>query len=215
MHVNKVLWEGREATNSITAVDLIPLPTKTPFGNLQLKLLKIRERVAHINDRIDEAWNEWRRGASEHQPDSHHEPLVIEEVMYSIRRATDEVIGVRSLLIEEDRVGRFPVKLAIDSIDGALRNPDPLIERHREFLEFCNGASNAYKHSFLQTDVSLIGADEPCVFARRLQRNDLGKTPELYSASLNSVVAFFSNFLADSIVSIREFGRNDRTTGAR
>ena len=212
-HVNKVLWNGRIAAGAIHASDLFSLPVITPFGSIQLKLLKLRERVSHINRRVDDAWSEWRQGGAGTPVDSHHEPLIIEEVMYSIRRATDEILSIRWLLAEHGRTGEFPNRLKVDSIDSALRASDPLIEHHREFLEFCNGASNAYKHSFLQTDLTLMGADEPCVFALRLPRNHADKQEEFYSATLNAVVGFFSSFLNDSIADLRERGRKFQLDG--
>ena len=173
--VHHVLWEGHEITGAFAASALFWLPTDSPFGNLQLKLIKLRERASHINLRIDQAWSEWRELTSEVTGGGQHEPLIIEEAMYSIRRMTDELLSIRWLLDEQQRTGAFPIKLAVESIDGALRRAEKLVEGHREFLTFCNMVSNAYKHSFLQSDLSLVGADEPCVFARRLPRNDLEK----------------------------------------
>lgn len=204
--VHHVLWEGHEATGSLNASALFWLPTDSPFGNLQLKLIKLRERATHINLRIDQAWSEWRELTSGAAGGGQYEPLIIEEAMYSIRRMADELLSIRWLLDEQQRTGAYPTKLAVESIDGALRGPEKLVEGQREFLTFCNGASNAYKHSFLQSDLSLVGADEPCVFARRLPRNDVDKTSEFYSASLNDIVAYFTRFLEDSLAELRAHG---------
>lgn len=204
--VHHVLWEGQEATGTVATSALFWLPSDSPFGNLQLKLLKLRERAVHINLRIDQAWSEWRGLTAGVAGGGQYEPLIIEEAMYSIRRMTDELLSIRWLLHEQQQCGVFPTKLAVESIDGALRRAGKLFEGHRDFLTFCNGASNAYKHSFLQSDLSLVGVNEPCVFASRLPGNDLGKTSEFYHASLNDIVAHFTSFLEDSLADLRAHG---------
>lgn len=53
--VHHMLFEGYEAIGVFNASALFWLPPDSPFGNLQLKLIKLRERATHIDLRIDQA----------------------------------------------------------------------------------------------------------------------------------------------------------------
>lgn len=205
--IQYVVWRGRVATGDQNASELFWLPPDTPFGNLQLKLHKLRQRAGHVNRRIDESWAEWRYYYSGEIGGGRSESLIVEEIMYSIRRSVDDLLSLRSLLDEEANLGDFPTRISIDCVGRSLKTSDPLVERHRSFLEFCNGSVNAYKHSFIQSDVSLIGANEPCVFAFALPQNNLVRGWTLLSESLNEVVIGFNEFLDNALEEIAGHGQ--------
>ena len=54
---------------------------------------------------------------------------------------------------------------------------------HLEFLRLLNDISNAYKHSFVNSELMLVGRDEPGVYALELKWNDLANQTTRFSAS--------------------------------
>lgn len=179
------------------------LPPDTPFGNLQLKLFKVMERLGHANLRITESHEGWNAfvGATDvlpWNPGAHHY-YAAEESVFMVRRAADELVSMVWLL--EERLGTrgYPTKLAIDSVGGAIDSDHVLFGRHEALLTMLNDIANAHKHSFVQTDANVVGRDEPCVIALVLKRNNLDNEAVLYVVSLDHLTRLFNAFLIDCL----------------
>src|SRR5215212_8562316 len=137
-----------------------------------------------------------------------HHGLVSEQVIYWLRKTADELIGLHHVLASRVANGEYPDRVSPDSIGGLLRGkavPPPFVE-HVDFLETLNEISNAYKHSFINSDLNLVGRDEPVVYALGLHRNKLEKSSALYAVSVREVVAGFNAFFDAMVESLRNCG---------
>ena len=179
------------------------LPSDTPYGNLLLKSLAIVERIDHVNRLIQQVYDEW---APPHEVDPDADPKVdilkhritAEEVVYWIRKTADELVQCSRLFQLRIEEGDWPEIIRPDSIGEMLGDVDcPLwseLEPRRPFLEKLNAISNAYKHSFINSDFVVVGAFEPAVFAATHPRNDLRRELELHDVPFDSLVNQFNDF---------------------
>ena len=92
---------------------------------------------------------------------------------------------------------------------GHMLNIGP-ITRHVALLEPLNMVSNAFKHSFVNSDFSLIGRDEPCVFALGLDRNRIEAGVVFHNLSLSNLVSDLSGFYVDSVRWLKAFSERHR-----
>lgn len=201
-------------------VHLLPLPSDTPYGNLALKSMKIVIRIDWLNQRIHEAYASYARSRSvdplaakplEHQ-------MIAEEVVYWIRKTADELIGLWDFMLQAVERGTYPNSLRVDSIGSSLACQDPRVTGHlgefRGPLGQLNEISNAYKHSFINSDITLLGRDEPVVFALALRYNRLDKLPEFHAVALSEVVHQFSAFYVSAVRLIGELSARLRVSKA-
>jgi hypothetical protein len=77
-----------------------------------------------------------------------------------------------------------------------------------------NEISNAYKHSFINSEVTLLGRDEPVVFALALKYNRLDKSPQFHSVALSDVVQQFSGFYERAVGSIGQLSSRVKASHA-
>jgi len=105
--------------------------------------------------------------------------------------------------------GEYPSKLKIESIGAALANLKSNVSvslaGHIDFLRLLNGISNALKHSFINSDITLRGAEEPTVPVLGLKYNDLNNKEEFYNVSFAAVVNDFNRFYLTAIELLREW----------
>ena len=188
---------GKTPDEPLNVRILLPLPANTPFGNLFLKYMHIVRRLDHVNSMLHTVFDSYEEAMA--QPISDllfHHALVSEQVIYWLRKTADELIGLHHVLASRVANGEYPDRVSPDSIGGLLRGkavPPPFVE-HVDFLETLNEISNAYKHSFINSDLNLVGRDEPVVYALGLHRNKLEKSSALYAVSVREVVAGFNAF---------------------
>lgn len=74
------------------------------------------------------------------------------------------------------------------------------------FLGNLNAVSNAFKHSFINSDINLMGADYPVVYALGLSRNNLENSPEFYALAFGDIIQDFDALYAQTMPQIREWG---------
>ena len=195
--------DGQPIGHVINAAQGFWLPSDTPFGNLQLKLFKVIERLGHANQRIAESAEGWNTFVEATQPASGnpgaHHYYAAEESVFMIRRAADELVSLVSLLQQRLATGDYPTKLAFDSVAGAIRSNHDLFRSHMALLTTLNEVANAHKHSFLQSDASIVGRDEPCVIALGLKSNNLDYEAALYVVPLDHLTRSFNAFLIDCL----------------
>jgi hypothetical protein len=199
---NPTINIGGEYQQFLHGSHFISLPSQTPFGNFGLKWLKIVSRLIRLNRMILEAYDLHTQAVSMTQPVTpspiEELPLFLEEIVYWLRKTADELIGLSFLCEEYIRSGSLPNKVDIDNI-GALLNGNHLtlqtqFSSHLDHLSLLNDISNAYKHSFINSDLNVIGRDEPVLYALTLPRNDLCKTGAFVGVELGKVVHSFNAF---------------------
>lgn len=207
MHTVPQIDNGKTPSDNVGVWHMIPLPADTPFGNLLLKHYRIVERLDHVNVSIQKAFASYDAAKSRGVGGLTEHALLAEEVIYWLRKTADELIGLVHILAQREETGVYPGRVDPDSIGALLASKDvpPLFAGHVDFLTNLNEIANAYKHSFINSDLSLMGRDEPVVHALALKRNNLANVPQFYSVALRDVVHRFSAFFKAVDGELRRF----------
>jgi hypothetical protein len=208
---------GGDYQNVTHISHLIPLPTKTAYGNLGLKWQKIVSRLIRINRLISDSYQLHSEALTLHAPviPSPIEELsfVLEEIAYWLRRTADEIIGLSFLCEISLRGSPLPNKLEIDCIGRLVNGAHPELRRllaaHLPHLQILNNISNAYKHSFINSNLNLIGRDEPVLYALNLPFNDLNKGDAFLAVCLGKIIGDFDSFFQTTKVYLRTWPMND------
>lgn len=193
---------GGDYPNITHLSQMLPLPAQTPYGNLYLKWGKIVSRLIRLNRLIEAAYRLHSQAISQTEPvlPSPIDELshLLEEIVYWIRKSADELIGLSFLCEALLQKNALPTKVEVDCIGGLLQGDHQSLRDkyagHLEQLQTLNNVSNAYKHSFINSDLNIIGRDEPVLFALGLLRNDLNKKEEFIGVALGEVVRGFDAF---------------------
>lgn len=201
---------GKQSQQGLHISQLLPLPSDTPFGNFALKYLKIVSRIDQVNALILDVFSSFllahqSQGFGE---DLFRHQLIAEKVVYWLRKTADELISLQYVLCTQEKTGQFPTKIEVDCI-GLLNHQNARDFKqnflaHISLLSILNEVSNAYKNSFVNSEISSIGAEEPYVFALALKRNDLGNQPEFHSVRFAELVTNFDSFFQDSVEMLRK-----------
>lgn len=188
------------------------LPPDSPYGNFQLKLMKLCERIDEANRRLTESrvfWEQARpNGISPPNAFERH-IYTNEQAIYLLRRAADEMISLIWCLSEWRTKGVYPKEIKIDCIGALLKqSPEQHLKpynQHINMLTVLNEVANAFKHSFVQSDINVIGRDEPCVNALSLNYNKLESGTKFHSVSLVWLAKEFTAFYKEGIDWLRAF----------
>ncbi len=199
------------------------LPPESPYGNFSLKLIKLSQHLDEANRRLIDSCSYWELARTDGiLPVNAHERHVyaIEHAVYLIRRATDEMIALIWCLSEWEREGTYPQQIDVDSIGDILDTPNDRQlmpwRDHVQVLRALNEISNAFKHSFVQSDITLIGRDEPCVHALSSDYNKLASGAKFHNVSLAWLVKEFNAFYKAGMDWLRAFSlRKAPLTGQR
>ena len=192
------------------------LPPSTPYGNFTLKLFRIFERLDEANRRLQESSRFWSLAVAEniHVNAFQRHSLATEEAIYMMRRAADEIISLIWCLSECEKSKEYPDRITIDCIGSALsqdsKERHEIFTNHEGILVKLNDISNAHKHSFIQSDINLIGRDEPVVYALALTRNRLDRQAQFHSVSLSSIATAYTEFFRESLEWMRGYSARNR-----
>jgi len=193
------------------ALDLVPLPPDSPYGNLSLKGLHIVNRLVRTNRRLDDVETTWRALNGPFDPtaaaEGMHHRFCVDEVVVHLRRTVDELIALLWVLQERADKGSWPRRVLVDSIGTAQAKGGgrllKLLRSHDRFLLTLNDIANAHKHSFIDSDFQAVGLREPCVVALALKQNKLESDPTPYIVVLDSMIAAFNAFYMDAMKELR------------
>ena len=193
------------------------LPPNSPYGNFQLKHMKIIQRIDEANRKILEIrryWNICRGGGILPTGALERHVFANEEAVYMLRRAADELISLVWCLSSLEKNSEYPKKIKIDCIGAVIsQNENELHEvfsPHIEMLKILNDISNAFKHSFINSDHNLIGAEEPRIHALGLAFNKLGSKPEFYDVSLITLVKTYNEFYQSCTLWLKFYSERNR-----
>ncbi|MGB4067955.1 MAG: hypothetical protein WBK08_07985 [Nitrospira sp.] len=192
------------------------LPPNSPYGNFQLKLMKICQRIDEANRRLTESRAFWEQA----RPDGISPPNALqrhiyanEQAIYLLRRTADEMISLIWCLSEWQTKGGCPEKIKVDCIGALLDlSPEEYLKPwtpHIHMLTQLNEIANAFKHSFVDSDINVIGRDEPCVYALSLDRNKLASGVQFHGVSLMWLAKAFTAFYKDGMDWLRAFSEQN------
>jgi hypothetical protein len=210
---------GKKPDEAYNPSLLIWLPPDSPYGNLQLKQMNLSGRLDEANRRLQESWLFWNifcKGEFPPNPinafQRHY--YANEQAIYLIRRATDEIIALTWCLSKKVATGKYPKKIKVDCIGKVLKQEshqrlEPF-KKHGDLFRQLNNISNAFKHSFVNSNCNLLGSAEPSVYALSLEQNDLSYGAKLHGVSLAALVTAFNIFYEENMVWLREFSERNR-----
>lgn len=215
---------GKEPDEPYNARLCFWLPPDSPYGNFQLKQMKLCLRLDEANRKLLDSYHFWRAAEkpgiiSANEYERH--VYANEQAIHMIRRSTDELISMIWCLNEFEKQRKYPNKIKIDSI-GAMLNE---FEKHRDnklldifrlhkgILQALNEIDNAFKHSFINSDITLIGRDEPCVHALALQYNKLESGAKFHNVTMRYIVIGFNAFYRDTMQWLKEFSERNSPQG--
>ena len=194
------------------------LPVDTPYGNLSLKFATVWQRIGQANLRLQESYTHWEQLVALRLSDgvdhgSRHR-FATEEAVFMLRRAADEMVALIWLLQTRLSTDEYPSVVKIDSISGALVGNWLPFEDRRWLLDTLNRISNAHKHSFIQSDLNVAGAAEPCVSTLALDRNRLSQEAVFQNVSLAELADEFTLFVRDAVGELSALRDGLRETSA-
>lgn len=207
---------GKTPEEFINVSHLVLLPTDTPYGNLSLKWYDITRRIDMVNLEIRRVFDSYIHPSKVDINKPWQDPLkhqfYQEQVIYWIRKTTDELISIAYVIDGWKQSGSWPTTVAIDCIGALIKgkpsnNMQELFTPYMEFISILNSVSNAFKHSFINTDITIVGSEYPVVFALALKRNNTENMPEFYPISFGEIVLWFSNLYKQAAVTIRQWAR--------
>lgn len=189
--------------------DLALLPAHTPFGNLSLKYHLIAERLDYVNQLIRDTFEAYEKAMAYHSfalAGVYDSRLLAEQLIYWLRKTADELLALIWVLSERQLKGSYPDKVKLDSIGRLLgeKSIPVSVKAHEQFLELLNEVSNAYKHSFINSDINLMGQNEPVINALALKNNDLKNPAQFHSISLREIIVRFNEFFLSVDGELRE-----------
>lgn len=125
-----------------------------------------------------------------------------------MRRAADKFVTLTAVLEERLETGSYPTKPRYDSVGTAFdKNGNPKAElwaAHAWLLQTLNDLANAHKHSFVDSDTTVVGQLKPCATALHLPRNDSERhEARVYVVGLDDLATAFAPFLADVMAHLR------------
>lgn len=193
------------------------LPPNTPYGNLQLKYMKIICRIDEANRKIADSWKFWKicsdGGRLPNNALDRH-VLANENVVYMLRRAGDELVSMIWLLAKYENDRDYPSEIEIDCLGAVVSQKEgqriALFSKHIELMQKLNDIANAFKHSFINSNHTLIGSTEPRVHALGLAYNRLNADTVFYDISMNELVEKYNDFFQACVQWLLEYSEKNR-----
>jgi hypothetical protein len=195
------------------------LPPDSPYGNFTLKLMKLCERIDEANRRLTESREFWEQARVEGIIPNNalqRHTYANEQAIYLLRRSADEMIALIWCLSTWQTNGIYPTEIKIDCIGTLLWRAKKFPEQHLKpcsqhvpLLTVLNEISNAFKHSFVNSDLSIIGRDEPHIYALSLDDNKLVSGTQFHSVSLVWLAKAFTDFYKDGMDWLRAFSEQN------
>lgn len=184
------------------ANDMISFFAHIPYANLTLKHTQILQRIDYINTKIELTYNSYKKNITDKTTiglaNITEHSFIIEEIIYWLRITADELISLMYVCKYFDTQKAHPKKIKFEKIDDLLKNRDSelstILTNHLNNLDTLNSISNAYKHSFVNSQLNIIGEHEPIVPALSLLHNNTNNPTKFYCIELAKVINDFDAF---------------------
>ena len=204
------------------ANDIISFSAHIPYANLTLKHTQILQRIDYINVKVELLYRSYKKNITDKPlfklANLTEHSFIIEEVIYWLRKTADELISLLYVCKYFDTQKAHPKKIKFEKIDDLLKNRDSelstVLTSYLDSLETLNSISNAYKHSFINSQLNIVGEYEPIVPALSLLHNNTNNPIKFHSIELEKVINDFDAFFVFTNNYLRtEFSSNSYSNG--
>lgn len=120
-------------------------------------------------------------------------------IIHDIRRFIDDIISIHWILSQTEIVTEVKMCGLGPYLSDANRVYNPF-DSFRDFLMLINDIENAYKHSIANNMSTLIGRDEPYIFALYSKNNKDFLHPQLIQVPLKELIVQFNKFYKTSFL---------------
>lgn len=166
-------------------------------------LLKITNMICALDEtnrniiRVNQAWESFVTSDENSMIFNTLNCYTIESVnahiIHDIRRFIDDVIAIHWILLQPGNVQNVAMKGLGTYLSDANKDYK-VFDSFLPFLQMVNDIENAYKHSVSNNMSTLIGKDEPCIFALYSKHNKDFLNPKMIGISLNQLITGFNTF---------------------
>jgi hypothetical protein len=208
MHPYPIIEALKPYKEHFNVAHFLNLPTDSDFGNLTVSWMDIVTRFECINDSIVQIYQDFdnlytnKKSSMIFLDQAYKQKLLIEQIFYWLRKSADEIISILYLLDYFKTHKKYPKKINTSSIGDVLKSEGPIkkaLSKHVDHLQILNEISNAYKHSFLNSQINdRRGSEYPVVFSCNLHHNDLKNKPEFHIHDLRKILNAYNMFLIET-----------------
>lgn len=174
---------------------------KDPYVNEQLKFMKLITDLDVVNQNIIESNEIWSKIKNVENLNVqiyntyNYKRLnkLLEYIVFDLKHFIDETIATISIIkgfIKDNKV-------YISSIGAYLSKKQLDFNDFDNFLDLfqkLDDLSNSYKHSYANSDLSIIGRDENCFVSLYSKYNNFDNNPIPYIISMNYIISEFNKF---------------------
>ncbi len=122
-------------------------------------------------------------------------------IIHDIRRFIDDIISIHWILLQTERVTEVKMTGLGSYLSDTNKSYKPF-DSFKDFLTKINDIENAYKHSIANNMSTLIGRDEPYIFALYSKHNKDFLNPRLIEIPLKDLISEFNKFYKQSFLLI-------------
>jgi len=174
---------------------------KDPYVDEQLKFMRLITDLDVVNQNIIESNEIWGKIKNSENLDVQiyntykYKRLnkLHEYIVFDLKHFIDETIATISIIkgfVKDNKV-------YISSIGAYLSKKEPNFNDFNNFLDLfqkLDDLSNSYKHSYANSDLSVIGRDENCFISLYSKYNDFDNNPIPYIISMDYIICEFNKF---------------------
>lgn len=174
---------------------------KDPYVDEQLKFMRLITDLDVVNQNIIESNEIWGKIKNSENLDVQiyntykYKRLnkLHEYIVFDLKHFIDETIATISIIkgfVKDNKV-------YISSIGAYLSKKEPNFNDFNNFLDLfqkLDDLSNSYKHSYANSDLSVIGRDENCFISLYSKYNDFDNNPIPYVISMDYIICEFNKF---------------------
>jgi hypothetical protein len=143
-----IIQNGKKPDEPYNACLSFWLPPDSPYGNLQLKQMKLCMRLDEANRRLRDSYRFWRiavkPGIISPNPYEQH-VFSTEEAIYLMRRATDELISMIWCLNEFEKLREYPKKSRLTALVPCSAELKDSHLKTAKFLRYSNLTEESLK----------------------------------------------------------------------
>ena len=189
---------------------------KYPYVNLELKYMRLICELDTTNELIKDVNDIWKKIINQkNSPDFfiyntyffNKINKLSQYIVFDLKHFIDETIATIWIIYNNPQNDSIAIADTGDYLkDG--NNNFKILDNFLNLFKTMNDLFNSYKHSYLNSDLSIIGRDEPCFIALGSKSRALSSTATPYCISMNSIINEFNRFYKDSFILIDQLTKS-------